>query len=397
MAEPWKAPKTLASNDWIKDRALDCCLVSDNKTWIRVFPEGLNIMRRIMIRVSKYHRLKSSWWLSYLIVLSILLYKGNALCSNLADYQKAPSGPIPIVNQAPIQLLFLQAIPDRAEIVPKGHGSLRLNTSITNTLLSQEAADYEGVIDMEMIRSSLDVRYGIAPGFEIGMSLPFVYSYSGIMDHIILDVEEVFDATRDIREIEEPNRYEYVVKKNKKAFISGKKKRCTGVGDLVLRIKGRIWDEGDRVPGLSARLAVKLPTGDTDRALGSGKPDYGLGLLLQKNIDRLALYGNADVIFPGDAFEQEGVPLSEFYDLMLGGEYRVKPRFSLLMQVNYMTRPFQNTGLQMLDGRIFDVLLGITYLTKRGLFIQGGAVEDFFDSENAGADITFFLNIGMHF
>jgi hypothetical protein len=350
-----------------------------------------------MVQVSNYHRVKSSRWLSYLIVLSILLYKGNALCSNPADYQKAPSGPIPIVNQAPIQLLFLQAIPDRAEIVPKGHGSLRVNTSITNTLLSQETVDYEGVIDMEMIRSSLDLWYGIAPGFEISMSLPFVYSYSGIMDHVILDVEEFFDATRCIRETEEPNRYEYVVKKNKKAFISGKGKRCTGVGDLVFVVKRRIWDERERAPGLSARLAVKLPTGDTDRALGSGKPDYGLGLLLQKNIDRLTLYLNADVIFPGDAFEQEGVSLSEFYDIMLGGEFRVKPQFSLLVQVNYMTRPFENTGLQMLDGRIFDVLLGISYLTEMGLLIQGGAVEDFFDSGNAGADITFFLNIGMYF
>jgi hypothetical protein len=250
---------------------------------------------------------------------------------------------------------------------------------------------------MEMIRSSLDLWYGIAPGFEIGMSLPFVYSYGGIMDHAILDVEQFFNSVRKVREEQDPDLYEYAVKKNEKVFISGKEKRCAGVGDLVLRIKGRIWDEGDRVPGLSARLAVKLPTGDTDRALGSGKVDYGLGLLLQKNVDRLTLYLNADVIFPGDAFDQDNVPLSEFYDIMLGGEYTVKPRLSLLMQVNYVTRPFKDTGLEMLDRRILDLLLGVNYCTKHGILIQGGAVEDFFDSEDAGADITFFLNIGMYF
>ena len=140
------------------------------------------------------------------------------------------------------------------------------------------------------------------------------------MDDAILDVEEFFNGTRSVKETQEPDRYEYAVKKNEKAFISGKEKGCTGVGDLVLRIKVRIWDEGDRVPCLSARLAVKLPTGDTDRALGSGKVDYGLGLLLQKNIYRLRVYPNADVIFPGDGFEQEGVPLNESHNIMLGGK-----------------------------------------------------------------------------
>jgi len=354
-------------------------------------------VRRVRIWISSHHRLRSSCWLSCLIGLSILQHGGSAFCSSLVENQKVPSGPIPIVNQAPIQLLFLQAMPDRAEIVPKGHGSLRLNTIITNTLLSQQADSYEGVIDMEMIRSSLDLWYGIAPGFEICMSLPFVYSYGGIMDHAILDVEQFFNSVRKVREEQKPDRYEYAVKKNEKTFISGKEKRCTGVGDLVLRIKGRIWDEGDRVPGLSARLGLKLPTGDADRALGSGKVDYGLGLLLQKNIDRLTLYLNADVIFPGDAFELEAVALKEFYNIMLGGEYTVKPRLSLLMQVNYVTRPFKDTGLEMLDKRILDLLLGVNYYTKHGILIQGGAVEDFFDSEDAGADITFFLNIGMYF
>jgi len=289
-------------------------------------------VRRVRIWISSHHRLRSSCWLSCLIGLSILQHGGSAFCSSLVENQKVPSGPIPIVNQAPIQLLFLQAMPDRAEIVPKGHGSLRLNTIITNTLLSQQAGSYEGVIDMEMIRSSLDLWYGIAPGFEICMSLPFVYSYGGIMDHAILNVEQFFNSVRKVREEQKPDRYEYAVKKNEKAFISGKEKRCTGVGDLVLRIKGRIWDEGDRVPGI-----------------------------------------------------------------MLGGEYTVKPRLSLLMQVNYVTRPFKDTGLEMLDKRILDLLLGVNYYTKHGILIQGGAVEDFFDSEDAGADITFFLNIGMYF
>ena len=333
----------------------------------------------------------------FLVGFFILLRISNGYCSNLMAEQQMRSGPIPIVNQSPIQLLFLQAMPDRAEILPKGHGSLRLNTTITNTLLSERSGDYESVVDMEMIRTCFELRRGVVSGLEIQMSLPLVYSYSGVMDDAILDFEKFFNATRAIREKEDQYKYEYYVKKNNKAFISGKGKRCSGMGDLVLGLKGKLWEEGDILPCLSTRFAVKFPTGDKDRALGSGKMDYGFGLLLRKDIENLTFYLNADVIFPGDAFKEEDISLREFYDVMFGAKYKINPQLSILAQVNYMTRPFKDTGLKMLDRRIYDFLLGINYLTEGGIFIQGGGIEDFHDSCDAGADITFFLNVGKKF
>jgi len=199
-----------------------------------------------------------------------------------------------------------------------------------------------------------------------------------------------------VRVHQEAYNYEYYIRKDNKPLISGKK-RCSGIGDLVLRVKGKIWDEGRTLPALSTRVAFKLPTGQKDRALGSGEPDYGFGLLLQKDIGTITAYLNGDVIFPGDAFGQENVSLREFYEVMLGVEYTVSSRMSILAQLNYITRPFKDTGLQMLDRRIYDLLLGMHYLTEGGVFIQGGAIEDFNRSWEAGADITFFLNVGKNF
>jgi hypothetical protein len=341
--------------------------------------------------------LRSFQWIAYPIGLSLFLCGGNAYAFHLESRCEEKSGPIPIVNQTPIQLLFLQAIPDRAEALPKGQGFLRLNTAITNTLLSESSVNYEGVVDMEMIRASLDLQYGFGAGFEMGISLPFVYSYSGILDHAIQEFDEAFNAEGEIRKQQVEDQYEYWVKRNDTAFISGKGKRCSGIGDLVLRIKRKLWDEGDILPCLSTRLGAKVPTGDKDRALGSGKADYGFGLLLQKDIGGLTAYLNADVIFPGDAFEQENVALKEFYEIMLGGEYKLSSRLSLLAQANCITRPFEHTGLQMLDRSIYDLLVGISYLTTGGVSVQGGAREDFISSWNAGGDITFFFNVGKGF
>jgi hypothetical protein len=306
---------------------------------------------------------KSLKWIAYVFGLSLFLNAGNACPASVKTDRGERSGPISIVNQSPIQLLFLQAIPDDDETLPKGQSSFRFNTTITNTLLSQTSENYTGVIDMEMIRTSLELQYGLREGVEIGTSLPFVYSYSGFMDQMILDFEEFFfDSTRTAWVHQEAYNYEYDIKKDNEPLIAGKK-RCSGIGDLVLRVKAKIWDEGRTVPALSTRVAVKVPTGEKDRALGSGEPDYGFGLLLQKDIRTLTAYLNADIIVPGDAFGQQDVSLREFNEVMLGVEHKVGSRTSLLAQLNYVTRPFKGTGLHMLDRRIYDLLLGIHYLT----------------------------------
>ncbi|MBW1739022.1 MAG: DUF3187 family protein [Deltaproteobacteria bacterium] len=333
---------------------------------------------------------------AYLVGFFILLHGSTGYSSCLIEDQQIRSGPIPIVNQSPIQLLFLQPIPDRARVLPRGRKAIALNTAITNTLLSESSGRYSGTVDMEMIRTTFDFRVGIHPRLELGISLPFVYSYSGIMDHAILDVEDFFTDPREIRENEEPNRYEYHVEKDNKPFI-GRKRRSSGVGDLVFRIKGNIWEENNYLPCLSVRLELKVPTGDEDRALGSGEPDSGFGLLLEKEIKGLTAYLNADVIFPGDAYDTESVTFKEFHIIMLGAEYKFTPQFSAIAQMRYTTRPFDGTGLKMLQRRIYDLLLGVNYCTKGGVFIQGGGIEDFHDSCDAGSDVTFFLDIGRYF
>jgi hypothetical protein len=337
---------------------------------------------------------------AYSIGFLLALNAGIVFCKDSSDDWDRISGPIPIVNQAPIQLLFLQPIPDRAETYPEGRYSLSLNTAITNTLLWGKSENHIGYMDMEMIRTCLDVKYGILSGAEIAMSVPFVYSSGGFMDRAILEFEELVSNVRDLRKKEDQygraDSYTYSVKKNDKAFIEGRE-NSAGLGDLGLSVKGKIWDEGDRVPYLSARFSVKFPTGDEDKAFGSGEVDYGLGLLLQKTINRVTGYLNADVIFPGHAFEQANVSLRTFCEVMLGVEYNFSERFSGLTQLYYITRPFEDTGLEMLDRRMWNLLLGVSYLTRIGICLQGGFVEDFFTSSNTGADITFFLNVGKNF
>src|ERR1043165_6712352 len=53
-------------------------------------------------------------------------------------FQTPPYGPLRLVNQQPVQLLFLQPFPDRAEVTPLQHFDVDLNVALTNTLISDQ-------------------------------------------------------------------------------------------------------------------------------------------------------------------------------------------------------------------------------------------------------------------
>jgi hypothetical protein len=66
-----------------------------------------------------------------------------------------------------------------------------------------------------------------------------------------------------------------------------------GTGDTVLGIKYRLRDESDAAPALLGALAVRLPTGDEDRGLGSPGADVMLLAVAGKRWGPLTLHGNA--------------------------------------------------------------------------------------------------------
>jgi hypothetical protein len=307
------------------------------------------------------------------------------------------TGPIPMVNPAPLQLLFLQAPPDQARTLPRGASRIRLSTSLTNTLLQEDQGPVAGIIDMEMLRTQIDFSYGLSDRLELGLSLPLAYSSGGFMDAMILDAEQAFGNARKVREEESAGQYHFDIRRHGRC-IFGSDDHATGSGDLAVRLKTLIFPEGEWRPAAAARVGLKLPTGRSSQELGSGGTDMGVGLLLEKHFGPLGGYFNADAIFPGSVNSDDPqMDTQTFYQTMFGLAYRLTPAFCANLQLGYTSRPFSGTGLSMLDRRIVDLLLGLTYYGTNGFFVQAGTMEDIFDSVDAGADISFFLNLGRQF
>jgi hypothetical protein len=76
-----------------------------------------------------------------------------------------------------------------------------------------------------------------------------------------------------------------------------------GLGDTNLSLKYNFLKEreGSRRPALSVGLGVELPTGDTERQLGSGLADVALNGILQKSLtEKTKLRLNGGLVFAGN-------------------------------------------------------------------------------------------------
>lgn len=58
----------------------------------------------------------------------------------------------------------------------------------------------------------------------------------------------------------------------------------SGVGDLILRGRYYVFEEGDLAPLVALTGRIKIPTADADRGLGTGEFDEGIGVELTKTL-----------------------------------------------------------------------------------------------------------------
>lgn len=306
------------------------------------------------------------------------------------DVAPPPYGPLRLVNQQPLQLLFLQLFPDIAEAVDAKRGLIHVNVALSNTLVEQNR-EVSADLNLEMVRTVLDLRYGLVAGLEVGFELPILFTYGGILDPFIEGVEDFFHAARDLRGAEDAGDFSYRVERGERRLLQGHED-ALGPGDVVLKVKIRLLHERPLVPAISLRAALKLPTASTSRAFGSGEVDGGFGLLLQKTLARWTFYVNADVTFPGEAFETGDLSLQPFFSGVAAVEWHLSQRVSLVAQLRGDTRPFHDT-IPILDRRLIETLLGFNWALSRPLQLQGGLAEDQFNSACCAADVSFFLNI----
>jgi len=152
------------------------------------------------------------------------------------------------------------------------------------------------------------------------------------------------------------------------------------------------------MPGVSIRGAFKIPTGDFDQAFGSGKPDIGFGLAMEKQISgNVALYINQNVVVPDRHLENTDLTLNPIETTAIALEFRWTSQFSIEGQFDYYTSPFHETGSHTLNLGTAEAVFGFNYQTKSRILWQLYMIENFENPVGSAADFSIGTNIISRF
>ena len=296
------------------------------------------------------------------VLFFLLFYSNNVF---------AKSGPITIRNQMPLYLIYLQMEPDKANVIEQNKFDINADYTVSNITVScftPVSSLYNINIDAEVSRFTLDLRYGIYENTEVGLEVPYISLSRGYLDGFVEGFESTVGATTPRSRTRQGSyNFNYSFIYNNQNLIK-RTNASDGLGDVVLKAKYQISEEDVHGfwPNASFRTAVKLPTGEKASLLGSGELDYGFGLLLDKTFsEKITVYAGCNlVIIKKPSFFSVLNLKQNIVSGIIGAEYLLTQRFSLVAQVTGNTTPYPASGTNALDENAFDVGLGFNYLWK---------------------------------
>ncbi len=295
-------------------------------------------------------------------------------------------GPFPVRNFQALDQLVLAMPGERAAVLKKGDFDIRLEAANTASIARDQEEQAAVTMKFETVRAGLFLRYGLTDRLELGVEIPGYHRYRGFMEEPILGVERgttgISPPRKALREIG----YAFNIANGSRTLFQGSK-GATGLGDISFYGKYQLLKETASLPALSVRVGVKAPTGDTDEVFGSGHPDAGIGLALDKTFATgWILYANVNGIFPTGPIA--GLDLQPVVSGLVAVEYLWTENFSITAQFDYYSPPFHGTGTRVLDKGVTESVLGVSYRVLPGLLWQLYGVENLDFITGSAADFT---------
>jgi hypothetical protein len=295
-------------------------------------------------------------------------------------------GPFPVRNFNPLQQLVLNMPADRAAVLSAGTLDVRVELAETAAVYSEHSPNASAQMKFETLRNGLFLRYGVTSKLEVGLEVPFLYRWTGFMSGMIEGVERATTGLSPARSTLSGVSYIYNVTRQGQQIVNGTN-GALGLGDSTIQVKYQLLKETSFVPAFSLRTAIKLPTGDESEFFGSGSPDIGLGVALEKTLgSRWIVYGNFNGVVPTGRIA--GLPLYPTFAGIAAAEYLWSENLSLTLQFDYYTTPFRHVGLEVFDKGVTDLVAGFSYRFAQHWLWQVYAIENIDFITGGAADFT---------
>jgi len=289
-------------------------------------------------------------------------------------------GPLLGSNLYPFYLPFINLHPQRAMTLEAGEILLSFSNNYANTFnWDRDGMDdgFQFDVDVENTRFEIDFNYGITSWLEVGVEGSYVIQYGGVLDPVIRGFHDLFGLANAGRERVTDNLFEITVKNENGTWIE-LLEPVSGLQDIALKAKLSILRLPKKGFHISAQSAVKIPVGDEEKLLSSGKLDYALNLLVEKTGYNYGVYLNLGWLHLG---QPDNLTIFEFkpdlFSYMFSYEWLIRGGWSLYIQADGNTSPF-NSGHKRLDHQTGTVSLGFKCFLSSNSMLQFSFSEEFF-------------------
>ena len=149
------------------------------------------------------------------------------------------------------------------------------------------------------------------------------------------------------------------------------------------------------MPAMATRFVIKFPTGRRSQGFGSNNPGFGLGLALEKTIQRFHFYLNANALLEEENDRIASLENLVMFEGMLAGEFSISKHWSALLQF-LGSSPGLKGGVQhSWNSTPLDFIAGFR-AEYQPWFGQIGFAEDLI-GRGPSVDFTAWLALGYRF
>jgi hypothetical protein len=317
----------------------------------------------------------------------------------------SPRGPAAIRDARPYNLLFLQFMPETADVLPARSNMYGLQLDLINNLLVpivDTSGGRHGAIvheDNEYQRLMFTWRRGLGQRTELAVYAPLEWRNGGFLDSILSAYHHL--AGFQGSGIDNPNGRDFWPLYQSRLELTDATGRVLvnqgnafGLGEVNVTLKHSLLRRGGR-SALAVRAGVKLPTGNPTLLLGSGSLDIGLSLDARYSLGRdIIVYTNVSGALLGRATRVPGAQ-PNMVQTLAALEYRANNRDSFVLQLDGSTRAVR-TGNRFADNWNGTATFGYKRVLDRHHLLsvslsENGDIHNYLlpAFSNVGPDITF--------
>ncbi|MEE4145629.1 MAG: DUF3187 family protein [Halieaceae bacterium] len=309
-----------------------------------------------------------------------------SLCSVVAALPLAAGEPLYVKNLSPVTGLLGLPSQRSAESESAGALAVALHSSVANSYV-QDASSREYLnLDGETLRFALDLRYGLAPGWDLQLELPWLEQSGGNLDRVIDDWHDLWGMPDGGRSEVPRDQLDY-----RYASVSAPgfllEDSSSGLGDITLALNYAFYRDRDSTA--SVALGYKFGVGDEDEFLGSGGDDVYVALRFSgAHLTDLPLrwHGQAGYLRAGDSDLLDDMQQQDLWFAGLSMDWLLNERWSLLAQIDGNAAPTKS-DITAIGDTAATFTGGVRWRFLPGWSVDFSLVEDIV--VETAADVTF--------